>query len=373
MFTPGRRRRRDRLIRPERRAPAFLSQNARGGQPIRGRERSSRSIYRQGRSAPFTGINNSRDHTIGRRLRGSRRLAPSGWAVTFKPIGPVGRKRLAVVEAEQDRPTALAIVNTQGDLRTQSGNRLPSKRPAWKSSRSNWWTASQSWQNARVLHASSLGRHTLIGMRLSAFAIAGAAIRATRPLRKARRGRTRLLMCMLSFVCTRIGEQGPIVARMGHIVIHHRCRSRLVGGAEALSGCSATYINCESVFQANAIANPKIENFVDIDELGIMDPSQELTKARYRWLAERYPREDYSRLGRARALGSKNPTSVTGFDGYCSPNGSRRSRSIACRSRALVVRDNQTQGEIMIRDRGRRLLHRPWESFPSLPRRFHHA
>jgi hypothetical protein len=32
-------------------------------------------------------------------------------------------------------------------------------------------------------------------------------------------------------VCTRIGEQGPIVARMGHIVIHHRCRSRLVGRA----------------------------------------------------------------------------------------------------------------------------------------------
>ena len=100
MLTPGRRRRRERLIRPERHAPAFLSQNARGGQPIRGRERSSRSIYRQGRSAPFTGINNSRDHTIGRRLRGSRCLAPSGWAVTFKPIGPVGRKRLAVVEAE---------------------------------------------------------------------------------------------------------------------------------------------------------------------------------------------------------------------------------------------------------------------------------
>ena len=38
---------------------------------------------------------------------------------------------------------------------------------------------------------------------------------------------------MLSFVCTRIGEQDDpdIVARMGHIVIHHRCRSRLVGGA----------------------------------------------------------------------------------------------------------------------------------------------
>ena len=46
---------------------------------------------------------------------------------------------------------------------------------------------------------------------------------------------------MLSFVCTRIGEQGPIVARRGHIVIHHRCRSRLVGGAEALSGCVHMY------------------------------------------------------------------------------------------------------------------------------------
>jgi hypothetical protein len=71
------------------------------------------------------------------------------------------------------------------------------------------------------------------------------------------------------------------------------------------------------VFQANAIANPKIENFIDIDEFGIMDPSQELTKARYRWLDERYPRENYSRLGAPRAR-VKNPTSVTGFDGYCS-------------------------------------------------------
>jgi hypothetical protein len=40
---------------------------------------------------------------------------------------------------------------------------------------------------------------------------------------------------------------------------------------------------------AFAIANPQIEGFVDIDEFGIMDPSQGLAKARYRWLADRYP------------------------------------------------------------------------------------
>jgi hypothetical protein len=91
---------------------------------------------------------------------------------------------------------------------------------------------------------------------------------------------------------------------MSHIVIHHRCRSRLVGGAEALSGCSATYINCESVFQANAIANPKIENFVDIDEFGIMDPSQVLTKARYRGSMSGIPVRTTPGWAR-RALGSK--------------------------------------------------------------------
>lgn len=40
---------------------------------------------------------------------------------------------------------------------------------------------------------------------------------------------------------------------------------------------------------AYAIANPKLEDFVDIDEFGIMDPSQELTRKRYRWLDEKYP------------------------------------------------------------------------------------
>jgi hypothetical protein len=39
---------------------------------------------------------------------------------------------------------------------------------------------------------------------------------------------------------------------------------------------------------AYAIANPKVEDFVDIDACGIMDPSQELTKKRYRWLAENH-------------------------------------------------------------------------------------
>jgi hypothetical protein len=64
---------------------------------------------------------------------------------------------------------------------------------------------------------------------------------------------------MLSSVCTRIGEQGPIVARMGHIVIHHRCRSKLVGGAEAHSGCGTTYSNSASVFQTSEFANLEID------------------------------------------------------------------------------------------------------------------
>jgi hypothetical protein len=40
---------------------------------------------------------------------------------------------------------------------------------------------------------------------------------------------------------------------------------------------------------AYAIANPKVEDFVDIDEFGIMDPSQDLAKKRYRWLADNFP------------------------------------------------------------------------------------
>ena len=40
---------------------------------------------------------------------------------------------------------------------------------------------------------------------------------------------------------------------------------------------------------AYAIANPKVEDFIDIDEFGIMDPSQDLAKKRYRWLAENFP------------------------------------------------------------------------------------
>jgi hypothetical protein len=39
---------------------------------------------------------------------------------------------------------------------------------------------------------------------------------------------------------------------------------------------------------AYAIANPKVEDFVDIDAFGIMDPSKELTGKRYRWLDENY-------------------------------------------------------------------------------------
>jgi hypothetical protein len=40
---------------------------------------------------------------------------------------------------------------------------------------------------------------------------------------------------------------------------------------------------------AHAIANPKVEDFVDIDAFGIMDPSKKgLTSKRYKWLDENY-------------------------------------------------------------------------------------
>ena len=47
-------------------------------------------------------------------------------------------------------------------------------------------------------------------------------------------------------------------------------------------------MNLRQVLEAGAaaaycIANPKVEDFVDIDEFGIMDPSKELTNKRYRW------------------------------------------------------------------------------------------
>jgi hypothetical protein len=40
---------------------------------------------------------------------------------------------------------------------------------------------------------------------------------------------------------------------------------------------------------AFAIANPETHRIVDVDAFGIMDPAQELTKKRYRWLGEKYP------------------------------------------------------------------------------------
>jgi hypothetical protein len=65
---------------------------------------------------------------------------------------------------------------------------------------------------------------------------------------------------MLSFSMRTHRRAGrPIVARMGHIFIHHRCRSGWLVGRKALSGCVTTYSNSVSVFQANAIANPEIE------------------------------------------------------------------------------------------------------------------
>jgi hypothetical protein len=46
---------------------------------------------------------------------------------------------------------------------------------------------------------------------------------------------------MLSFICTRIGEQDLLFALCGPHRLRHRCQSRLVGGAEALSGCTAAF------------------------------------------------------------------------------------------------------------------------------------
>jgi hypothetical protein len=40
---------------------------------------------------------------------------------------------------------------------------------------------------------------------------------------------------------------------------------------------------------AFAIANPEHVHFVDTDERGILNPTKELTKARYDWLTEHYP------------------------------------------------------------------------------------
>jgi hypothetical protein len=40
---------------------------------------------------------------------------------------------------------------------------------------------------------------------------------------------------------------------------------------------------------AYAIANPEIQNFVDVHEDGTLDPSKDLTVKRYKWLAANYP------------------------------------------------------------------------------------
>ena len=40
---------------------------------------------------------------------------------------------------------------------------------------------------------------------------------------------------------------------------------------------------------AFAIANPDHKHFVDIDEYGVLDPSQKLAKRRYAWLKANYP------------------------------------------------------------------------------------
>jgi hypothetical protein len=40
---------------------------------------------------------------------------------------------------------------------------------------------------------------------------------------------------------------------------------------------------------AFAIANPDLHHFADVDEAGILDPSQGLTRKRYAWLSKHYP------------------------------------------------------------------------------------
>ena len=49
---------------------------------------------------------------------------------------------------------------------------------------------------------------------------------------------------MLSSFAHASESKDLLLPAMGHIVIHHRCRSRLVGGAEALSGCTTVGSNC---------------------------------------------------------------------------------------------------------------------------------
>ena len=104
---------------------------------------------------------------------------------------------------------------------------------------------------------------------------------------------------MLSFsLHTHRESEDLLLPCMGHIVIHHRCRSRLVGGAEALSGCGTTYSNSVSVFQANEIANPEIEPDADCGSGGAKPSSSRLRRSpsaarrfgaefvRTRWLGE---------------------------------------------------------------------------------------
>ena len=40
---------------------------------------------------------------------------------------------------------------------------------------------------------------------------------------------------------------------------------------------------------AFAIANPEMHHFVDVDEIGLLDPSKALAQKRYRWLDENFP------------------------------------------------------------------------------------
>src|ERR1700722_16887957 len=101
------------------------------------------------------------------------------------------------------------------------------------------------------------GRHTLIGMSASALTTAGAARSELRPARKPRRDRMRLVIRMLSFSRTRIGEL-VLLLPCRATSFHHRCRVRLVGGAVARSGCTQPFSKLAFVDQERELVGDTI-------------------------------------------------------------------------------------------------------------------
>jgi hypothetical protein len=77
--------------------------------------------------------------------------------------------------------------------------------------------------SARIIARKGNAEHAFLDFVSGADAVK----RAPAPIRKSRRS----IMDALLRLHTHRRAGRPIVARMGHIVIYHRCRSRLVGGA----------------------------------------------------------------------------------------------------------------------------------------------